>query len=147
MFTLPKTATDDDLRDGVREWFRIVANESIADAELFLDSDSPDAMPVVQFIERVSELTDGGRMSAPPAIDEFPKNLTVDDIPLDGPSDIVCRWIPGPNTTDKYLGFVADILHTIPVNGEWSKCDASFFVRSKNDCLSLQLRDIVILED
>ena len=148
MFTLPKSAKDDDLRDGVRQWFTHIANGEIAEAQEFLDTDdSPEAMSVTQFIERVADLTSGGKVTVPPKIEDLPDDFKVDDIPLEGPSDTVLRWIPGPNTTERYPGFVADILYTIPVNGDWSALDASFFVRAKNESWSLQLRDIVILED
>ncbi len=144
MFTLPDDATDDDLRAGVIRWFTLVALGNIAEASEFLDRESQYAMTVDDFNSRVVDLTSGGKLSIPQPITS---DADSDEFPIDGPSDIVCRWIPGPDTTERHPGFIADILHTIPVDGAWSDIDASFFVRRREDHLTLQLRDVMRLSD
>lgn len=143
MFTLPADATEDDLRAGVIQWFTLVALGNLKDASEFLDCDSHCAMTVDEFNTCVNDLTSGGKLSIPEPI----PSDDLDEIPIDGPSDIVCRWIPGPATTEKHPGFIAEILHTIPVDGAWSDIDASFFVRRRENQLSLQLRDIMRFSD
>jgi hypothetical protein len=144
MFTLPGDATDDDLCAGVIRWFTLVASGALADASEYLDGDSPDAMTVEGFIKQVAHLTAGGKVSIP---EPFPSNADCEELPIDGPTDIVCHWIPGPDTTEKHPGFIADILYTVPVDGAWSEVDASFFVRRRDDQLTIQLRDVVRLAD
>ena len=144
MFTLPLSATDDDLLGAVTAWFRLVASGAIDEAEEFLDRrDSADSMKVQDFLSRISKLTSGGMVTMPEALPDSPP----EDSPVDGPVDIVCRWIPDSQATEKHPGFVADILHTITVDGEWSDVYASFFVRADNGVLSLQLRDVVQCAD
>jgi len=144
MFTLPIDATDDDLRAGVTRWVTLVASGAFKEASEFLDSDSQYAMTVDYFIAMVADLTSGGMVSIPePILLEFDS----DELPLDGPCDIVCRWIPGCEATEKHPGFIADILYTIPVDGTWSDIDASFFVRRRDDYLTIQLRDVICLSD
>ena len=145
MFTLPSDATDEQLRDGVNQWFTLVASGALAEAAEFLDDcDSPVALTVEDYVARVAELTSGGKPSIPAPI---PRDVPPDELPTDGPIDIVCRWIPGAKATEEHPGFVADILHTIPVDGEWPEIDASFFVRLHNDRLSLQLRGVILYPD
>lgn len=145
MFTLPLDATDDDLRGAVTAWFGLVASGAIDEAEEFLDTrDSAESMKVQDFLSRISELTSGGMVTMP---ETFLPDVPPDELPVDGPVDIVCRWIRGSQTTEKHPGFVADIVHTIPVDGEWSDVDASFFVRANDGVLSLQLRDVVRCAD
>ncbi|MDX1945521.1 MAG: hypothetical protein SFU86_08930 [Pirellulaceae bacterium] len=145
MFALSANATDDDIREAVVKWFCIVASGATKEAEDFLDgNDSAGSMSVWDFVSRASALTSGGMVSAP-----TPINLDSewDDFPIDGPTDIVCRWMPGPKTTEKHPGFIADVLFTIPVNGQWSQIHASFFVRSNDGRLTLQLRDVIQLTE
>lgn len=141
MFTLPATASDDELRDAVNRWFTLVGSGALNEATDFLDyRESPPALSVEDFVSRVAEITSGGKPSIPSPI---PREIPPDELPIDGPVDIVCRWIPGSKATEENPGFVADILHTIPVDGQWSEIEASFFVQLCSDRLSLQLRDVV----
>ena len=140
MFTLPANATDDELREGVIRWFNLLACGDIKAAQEFLAIE-PGSISVEEFVKRVKKLTSGGKITAAQAVEW---EMDVEEFPIDGPIDIVSRWVPGPATTGKFPGFVGDIVHTIPVDGEWSDFDASFFIRSRDGGLSLQLRDIVI---
>lgn len=144
MYTLPDSATDDELRAAVIQWFTLVGSGAIAEASGYLDSDSQHAMTVEDFVARVTEFTSGGAVSVPKAI---LSDADSDEWPIDGPIDLVCRWIPGPETTGKYPGFVADILHTVPVDGTWSFIAASFFVRRRGKQFTIQLRDVVPQSD
>jgi hypothetical protein len=147
MFTLPSNATDDELRAAVLTWFNLLASGNVAAAQDFLDT-GPNSLPVTEFMARVEQLTAGGMVTTAERIEiEWDD---VDDLPVfpDGsPIDTVCRWIPGPKTTDKHPGFIGDILATVPVNGAWSGIDASFFIRESEGRLSIQLRDVIRFED
>jgi hypothetical protein len=144
MLTLPDNATDDDFRAAVFKWFRLVATGALDDAQEFLDTQhSTGVMKVQDFVARVAELTSGGVVTMPEPI----THDNLDELRGDGPIAIVCRWIPGAETTEKCPGFIADILHTIPVDGEWSDIDASFFVRAQNGAFVLQLRDVIRAND
>jgi hypothetical protein len=144
MFTLPADATDDDLRNAVAQWFRLVATGHGTEAQAFLDHEPIEqSLSVPAFEAQVFDLTNGGRVTDP---QPFPTETSLEDL-AEHPAPLVCHWIPGPNTTEKYPGFIADILHPIPVNGQWSDFDASFFVRAKDGELSLQLREVLRLGD
>ena len=97
MFTLPANATDDELRNAVIQWFTLAASESAQVANEFLDTrDSSDAMTVSDFISRVADRTSGGRPTIP---EPMPCDVAPQQLPIDGPVDIVTRWIAGPETT------------------------------------------------
>jgi hypothetical protein len=146
MFTLPEYANDDDLVEGVVGRFKLVASGATSEADEYLDFEGAlNPLRVSEFIDRVALLTNGGRLHLPP--EPTPSEEEGDSLSIDGPAPIVCRWIPGPDSTEKYPGFIADIIHAIPVDGQWSSLDASFFVRANAGRLLLQLRDVFRLED
>jgi hypothetical protein len=144
MITLPDSATDDELRAAVIRWFTLVGSGAIEEASDYLDSDSHYAMTLEQFVARVAEFTSGGTVSIPEPI---LSDSDMDVLPIDGPIDLVYHWIPGSEATEKHPGFVAEILHTIPVDGSWSLIDASFFVRRHYKQFTLQLRDVIRQSD
>jgi hypothetical protein len=148
MFTLPSNAKDEELRAGVHTWLNLVASRDIQAAQDFLDA-GPKSLSVKEFITRVKQLTSGGQVSASERID-WDKN--VDELALDGPIDMVCRWLPGPETTGEHLGFIGEgfigeIMYSIPVDGIWTEYDAYFFIRDFEGRLSLQLRDVIHITD
>jgi hypothetical protein len=140
MFTLPSDATDDELRAAVMVWFGLIANDAIGKANAFLDSQGENSVTVERFVHRVAKLTDGGKITA---VETINWEVDAEELPIDGPVDIVYRWIPGPATTGKHPGFIGEILHSIPVDGEWSDLDASFYIRDHDGSLSLTLRDVL----
>jgi hypothetical protein len=145
MFTLPAVAKDEDLRSAVAQWFTLVASGEHSAAQGFLNiQNSADEMSVRDFILRVSELTSGGKVTNPkPIIGAVGPDGHLDlDALATGPIDLVVRWIPSPENKEKYPGVIGEIYHTVPVNGEWSRLEAAFFVRSDDGLLSLQLRDV-----
>ena len=144
MFTLPPSATDDELRAAVSIWFDLVASGDVAAAEDFLNS-GPESLPVMEFIARVQQFTAGGKVT--PAEQIAIDREHVDDLSVDGDVGLVCWWIPGPKSTGKYPGFIGDVLCTIPVDGAWSDLDASFYIRELDGRLSLQLRNVIRFED
>ncbi len=146
MFVLPANASDDELRNAVRQWFLLVAESRLDDASAFLDlRDAKNCMTVEQFVSRVASMTNGGCVSPPLPIDtDF--GLDIADLPLDGPLELVYRSIQGAVTTATFPDCVAEVLYTIPVEGKWSDIDASFYVRESESGLSLELHDIIRLE-
>ena len=75
-------------------------------------------MKVAKFLAEVASRSGGGSVTAiPPFDNDIDLDVEPEDMPIDFPSDIVSRWIPGTRSTDRYPGRIADIVHSIPIDG------------------------------
>ena len=146
--TLPRTATDYELRKLTRQWLQLLEANDFNAADDFLNCRHTDGrLSTEAFVEKLHDLDPNLsiRIGAP-----FP-NLDFEDpneFPLSFPSDTVLRWRVGPQTTLRYPGRIADIVHALPIDGEWSETyNVSLFVCEDHDLLSLELRDLLVLPE